>query len=266
MFNSFDGGNLLENGGFDGNLDEWTGTGTINRADGYPRLGCVALAAGQSIAQTESVNEDQLYTLHYFYRLAEGATLTAGYGSIAQTHTGAPLNTWQEGVLVFALDAGASEAVQFSAAGGAVSVDSVTLLGQGIPITRQGILSTVAARIEDLASDAGLSSTGVGDQPEGDYSHAIDEALRQVGAVNRWGDPDVTRLETGKVNDLVEAATTAMLQRLRARYALETDVSLGPRRENRSQIAGSIDQMLAGGAADRRVKVGNMRRAGGWER
>jgi len=214
----------------------------------------------------ESVSEDQIYTLHYFYRLETGATLTAGYGSITQTHTGAPLSAWREGVLVFAVDAASADAVAFSAAGGVAYVDTVTLIGRGLPLTRQGVLSIAAARIEDLATDAGLSSAASGDEPEGDYSHAIDEALRQVGAVNRWGDADVTRLTAAKANDVLEATVTAMLQRLRSRYALETDVSLGPRRESRSQIAASIDAMLSGSGADRRVKVGRLRRLNGWER
>ncbi len=265
MFDTLDG-NLLDNGGFDGNLDEWTGTGTIDRSQGYPRLGCVALAAGQNISQAETVNDDQLYTLHYFYRLASGASLTAAYGSISQTHSGSPLNSWREGALVFALDAVAGESVAFSASGGAAYIDAVTLLGRGLPLTRQRILAATSARISDLATDASLTDVAVGDQPEGDYTHAIDEALRQVGAVNRWGDPDVCRLDVAKVNDVIEAAVAAMLQRLRSRYALKTDVTLGPRRENFSQIAGSIDAMLAGGAADRRVKVGAMRRRNGWER
>ena len=258
--------NLLENGGFDGNLDEWAGTGSIARSLGYPRLGCVQLDAGESIGQAQSVNEDQLYTLHYFYRLASGATLTVSYGSVSQSHTGTPADAWREGVLVFALDAGASEDVQFDAAAAAAYVDTVTLLGHGLPISRQGILSIVAARIADLATDASLSSAAADDTPEGDYSYAIDEALRQAGAANRWGDVDVTLLSADKVNDAIEATVTAMLQRLRGKYALTTDVSLGPRRESRSQIADSIDRMLSGGAADRRIKVGRLQRMSGWER
>lgn len=256
----------IKNGGFDGSLTEWTGTGAINRSLGYPRPGCAALSAGQSIAQVVATSADNLHTLHYFYRLETGATLTAGYGAVTQAHTGAPLSSWREGVLSWSPSLSASDPVTFSVDGGAAQVDAVTLASGALPLTRQGILSVAAARIEDLAADAGLSSAASGDEPEGDYSHAIDEALRQVGAVNRWGDADVTRLTAAKANDVLEATVTAMLQRLRSRYALETDVSLGPRRESRSQIAASIDAMLSGSGADRRVKVGRLRRLNGWER
>ncbi|MFZ1755031.1 MAG: hypothetical protein WBO46_14980 [Caldilineaceae bacterium] len=258
--------NHLSNGGFDGNLDEWTGTGGINRSLGLPRLGCGELEAGETLSQSEGLSADTLYTLHYFYRLADGASLTAGYGSITQTHTGTPADAWQEGVLVFALDSGASDSVTFTASGATAYVDSVTLVAGGLPLTRQGILSVVSARIAALATDAGLSSTASGDLPEGDYTYAIDEALRQVGAVNRWGDPDVTALATAKANDVLEAAVTAMVQRLRSTYALKTDTSLGPRRESFSQIANSLDGMLSGSGADRRVKMGKLGHRHGWER
>ncbi len=247
--------NLLHNGAFDGGLDEWTGSGTIDRSLGYPRPACVRLADGQSIRQEASVGPDSLYTLHWFYRLGAGATLTVQYGSVTHVLDGVPVDAWREGVLYFALDESATQDVTFAAAGGTAYLDSVTLLAGGLPITRAHLAQHVAGRLADLATEAALSSTAAGDTPEGDYSAAIDEALRSLGAITRWGDADVTALHASKVNDAVDSATTAMLQRLRARYALQTDVTLGPRSESRSQIAGSIDAMLSGAGADRRVKV-----------
>lgn len=256
---------LLINGGYDGNLDEWDGDGTISRSLGYPRWGCVALAAGQAIRQDVGVGADQLYTLHFFYRLASGATLTAGYGDVTQTFTGTPATTWREGVLYFALDEGddTSEEVEFSAADAAAWVDSVTLLIGGLPISRADIATRTARAIADLASDASYSTTADATKgPEGDYSDAVDEALRQLGAVTRWGDPDVTRLSAAQINDVLEATKTAMLQKYRQTAALKTDVSLGPRRESQSQIAASIDKMLSGGGEDRRVKMGKLTHPG----
>lgn len=258
--------NLLENGHFDGNLDEWAGTGSINRALGYPRLGCVQLDAGESLSQAESLSADVLYTLHYFYRLADGATLTVSYGDVEQTHSGAPSDAWREGVLVFALDADGTDSVTFAASGGVVYVDGVTLVWGALPLTRAAVAEQVADRLSELASDASLSSTATGDKPEGDYTAAIDEALRAVGAVDGYGSPDVTQVLLSKTNDLVESAQMAVLQRLRSRYALKTDVSLGPRRESYSQIAKSIDEMLSGAGADRRVKMATMHRRNGWRR
>lgn len=257
--------NHLLNGEFAGNLKDWTATGAINRALGYPRLGCAQLDAGESVSQQVGIGADALYTLHYFYRLATGATLTAGYGSIVQMHTGTPVDAWREGVLLFALDTSENESVAFSASGAACYVDTVTLLGWSLPVTRGQLATMIAVSLRGLATDAALSATATGDKPEGDYSQAIDEALRSLGAVGLYGDPDVTRLTAQQINDAVESGRTSMLQLLRGDYALETDVSLGPRSEDRSQIAASIDEMLAGAGGDRRVSVGVLKHSA-WKR
>lgn len=242
--------NLLINGGFDGNLYKWTGAGTIDRVNGYPRAGCVSLAAGQSIAYAENVGlgENYPYTIHFFYQLATGATLTAQYGTVTQTFTGAPPSVWREGVMAFALDVGGNSPVTFSVSGGAALVDSVTLMTGQLPIRRAAIAAAVAARMTSLVTDANLSATASASGPEGDYTLAIDEALRSLGAVNQWADPDVTQVDQEEINGVIDAAQSALLVRLRATYSLETDVSLGPRRESRSQIATAIDGMLGGGS------------------
>lgn len=252
--------NLLSNGGFDGNLNYWTGTGTIDRTLGYPRAGCAALAAGESLeSDAVGLSENSLYTLHYFYRLASGATLTVGAGGVSQTHTGTPLSVWREGHLAFALDAGVSDGVTVSSAGGVAYVDSIALLLGGLPITRATLTSMISAQLRSLASDAGLLTIASDAGPNGDYSAALDEGLRVVGAVNRWGDPDVTALDAAQINAVVEAAKGSMIQALRADYALQTDVRLGPRQESRSQIAGSLDKMLSGGGASNRPTVARLR-------
>lgn len=251
--------NALINGDFSRGLYQWEGSGTISRSDGYPRLNCVQLAAGQSIRQAYGISDQILYTLHYFYKLATGATLTAGYGSVTQTHTGAPLDVWREGVLVFAVETGeGNDEVEFSASGGIVLVDTVTLIGEGLPKSRAEIAALVAGQIAAIATDKGFVTTPSASGPEGDYSAAIDEALRANAAMNRWGDPDVTLLLGSQVNQVIESAKIAMLQRARASYALETDVSLGPRSESRSQIAGSLDEMLAGAGGNRRISMGRL--------
>lgn len=240
--------NLLRNGDFSRGLYEWTGTGAISRALGFPRLNCAALDAGESLSQAQGISEQNLYTLHYFYQVATGATLTVGYGAYTNTHTGAPLSVWREGVLAFAVDMGeGNDSVSLSTSGGAAYVDTVTLLAGGLAQSRAGIATLVAARMAAIASDQSFSTTPSATGPEGDYTAAIDEALRAVGCMNSWGDPDVTLLVPAQINAVVESARSAMLQKARADYALQTDVTLGPRSESRSQIASSLDEILAGG-------------------
>jgi hypothetical protein len=160
-------------------------------------------------------------------------------------------------VLVFAPQ-DAQSGVSFAAAGGACLVDTATLLSGGLPISRAQIAAQLAASLAELVADAGLSSTPSSIGPEGDYTYAIDEALRQIGAVNVYGDADVTQLLASEVNDVLDAAQTALLRRLRSKYALETDVTLGPRSESRSQIAGSIDEMLSGGGSSMTIQFGKL--------
>jgi hypothetical protein len=258
--------NLLQNGDFSRGLYQWTGDGTITRSLGYPRVNAAQLATGQALSQQIGISEENLYTLHYFYRVGTGATLTVAYGDVSQEHTGAPLDVWREGVLQFAVEAGdGNGAVQISAAGGTAYVDTITLMPGGLPASRAEMAADVAGSLGALATDAGVSTTASASGPEGDYSAAIDEALRAAGAMNRWGDEDVTLLDASRVNDAIEAARASMLQRVRATYALQTDVSLGPRSESRSQIASSIDEMLAGAGGSRRMSMGRLDH-GDWRR
>ena len=258
--------NLLQNGDFSRGLYQWEGSGAISRSLGYPRVNCAQLDAGESLSQSIGISGEILYTLHYFYRLATSATLTVAYGDVSQEHTGAPLDVWREGVLVFSVENdGGNEEVTLSATGGTAYVDTIAMFGGGLPMSRAEIAGQVAARIAEFATDAGLSTTPSASGPEGDYSTAIDEALRAIGAMNRWGDIDVTLLTPAQVNNVIEGARAAMLQRLRAKYALDVDVTLGPRSESRSQIAGSLDEMLAGAGSDRRPKVARLYH-GEWRR
>lgn len=248
--------NLLDNGAFDEGLNDWTATGSILRSDGYPRVGCVQLDAGETVYQLQDLPADQLHTLHYFYKLTTGGTLTAAYGSgVTQAHVGGAQSVWREGVLAFALDANANENVQFSAAGAACYVDTVTMLVGGLPISRAEIASRAARRIAALATAQSLSTTASASGPEGDYSDAIDDALRKIGAVNHWGDPDVTCLPANKVSSAIDATVAAMLETLRITYSLESDVTLGPRSERRSQIAGMLGDLQGGGATASPVEV-----------
>lgn len=244
--------NILQNGGFEGNLYYWTGSGTIERALGYPRLGCAKLTAGQNVSQAVGLSENAPYGLHLFFRPDPGATLTIAYSDFSQGYNGSS-GLWNEATALFALSAGGNSSVTLSASGATVYVDSVTLLQGGLITTRAQLASMIASQLSTLASDAGLGRAPSAAGPDGDYSEAIDEALRAMGAVGAHGEPDVTALPLNKINDCVESGRVAMLQRLRAKYALKTDVSLGPRRESYSQIAQSIDGMVSGAGSNRRV-------------
>lgn len=258
--------NLLDNGNFD-NLTEWTTTGELIRDDGYYRNGSIKLDNSEYVRQQVSLSEDHLYSCHFFWKPTTGATLTVSYGSIEQTFSGV-VGQWQESVFQFALTAPGDDSIQFVAVDASVYVDAVTLV-DNLPLTRARIASQVARRLGDLATDAGISTVASATGVNGDYTDAIDEALRSVSSVDMYATPDVTRVTSSQVNDVMEAAYMAALQNIRASYALQTDVTLGPRRESRSQIAASIDAMLGsggGGGANKRIAISALNRSGGWER
>lgn len=261
--------NLLVNGHFDGSLLHWSG-GVMNRSLGYPRPGCAQIDDGEAIEyifQALPASPGQVYSLHFFYRRAAGCVLSVTLGNANLEFFG-PTDVWQEGVLVLGVDDEVAVAPAFAAATATGYVDGVTVVTGVLPLTRWALMLTVSHRLAALATDAGLNAAATGKGPEGDYTAAVEESLRQVGAVNEWGDPDITALAADQVNAAIEAALTAMMGQLANHYALETDVSLGPRSESRSQIAKMLTTLggAGAGAGDRSAKVGPLRRVGGWER
>lgn len=259
--------NLIHNGRFYGNLDDWDGTASINRSIGYPRNGCAQIDAGESITQDVGLTADALYTLHYMYRLASGAALTAGYGSTTQAHTGEQQNVWHEARLEFALDASANDNVTFSAAGGTVYIDAVSLRIGAIPATRGEAAAVVHRRLGTLATEKGLDTCADQNGPNGDYTDAIDEALRATGACGNYGEPDITRVQTSEVNTLLDAIYAAMLQHLQSSYALDSGRStwLGPRKEQSGDIVQNIAALIGGGGTGRGAQE-TLYRANGWNR
>lgn len=261
--------NLLVNGHFDGSLLHWSGGG-MNRSLGYPRPGCAQIDEGDSleyIYQAIGVSPGQVYTLHFFFRRPANAVLTASLGNASQEFAGAT-DAWQEGVLTLGVVEETTIAPAFLALNETGYVDGVTLAPGVLVLTRRALMLAVENRLAGLATDAGLAAAATTKGPEGDYTGAVEEALRQVGAVNEWGDPDITALAADQVNAAIEAALTAMMGQLANHYALETDVSLGPRSESRSQIAKMLTTLgsAGAGAGDRSAKIGPLRRVGGWER
>lgn len=265
--------NLIQNGRFYGNLDEWGGTATIDRSLGYPRNGCANLDDGGSITQDVGLSNDVLYSLHYFYRLTAGATLTAGYGSTTQELSGETVGVWHEGLLEFALDASENSTVSFAAAGGSIYVDAVTLRIGAIPTTRADIARVVSNRLGSLATDQSLERSSNQTGINGDYTDAIDEALRATGAIGNYGEPDVTKVGIDELNMIYDSTYAAMLQMLQSSYALSsgTQTWLGPRKETTGDIVENIGALLGGGsgssgAGGRIAQEALHRDSSGWRR
>lgn len=243
---------LQPNGGFDQGLYKWSG-GNLASDRGYYRAPSAHLGAGDTLtSEPIQVVANTVYTV-YFFAMFGGSNLkiTFSFGGVTQEFKGnaLPQNVWNEGARQFAFTVDSSTQFTAQVDAGEAWIDAITLGLGALPIARSDLANMVAARLRTLATSAGLSATASAAGPNGDYTLAIDDGLRAVGAVDANGDPSVVMLAPAQISDAVAAAYQSILIGLRADYALKTDVSLGPRTENLSQIATSLDKMLGGGAA-----------------
>jgi hypothetical protein len=138
-----------------------------------------------------------------------------------------------------------------------------------VAITRAEIAERIDDKLGRLASDRSLSTALSGALTEGDYTYAIDAALRGVNSIDpETGGVDIRYLDPGSVLTVIDVGVHEMLERLQMDYATETDVSLGPRRESLSQKAATIGAILGSGGASQgsgQVVQRNLRHSHGWE-
>lgn len=106
---------------------------------------------------------------------------------------------------------------------------------------RATLAQIVHRRLRGLATDAGLSFAAVGDQPEGDYTDAIDQALRSLGLIDpETGALDISLATTDQENALISSVTGELLTQLQLHYATLVDIKAGERDEKLSQIRAAI--------------------------
>lgn len=253
--------NHLDNGRFLHDLGNWTANGaSYSAGDGDEQYGVAVLnAAGGYIEQTFAVSYVRAYTLHTSVKPVSGtlsasqvvARIQDGAGNTVASLSleGATSNAWQENNDVLGLAPGTTYTLRITNNSAlSVRVDDVWLWA--VPITRADIASRADDKLGRLASERSLSTVSSGSLSEGDYTFAVDAALRAVGAVDAETDAvDIRWLEGGQVLTAIDVAVQEMLEQLRLDYASEVDVRLGPRQENFSQKAATIGAILGSGGA-----------------
>jgi hypothetical protein len=241
------------------NLDNWTASdATYSAGDGDEQYGVAVLAAGGYITQDFTVPYARSYTLQVAVKPV-GDVLTAGQmqavitdddsGSVvAVSLEGDTDGAWQVNTDVIGLAPGNTYTLKLlNNAAIPVRVDDVWLWF--VAITRAGIAAQVHARLGQLATDYSLSVTPAGALTEGSYTYAIDSALRAMGALNsETAEPDIRYLDPNAVLTCIDLVESEMLKRVQRSAVTETDVSLGPRRESRSQKAAMIGALVSGGS------------------
>lgn len=145
-------------------------------------------------------------------------------------------------------------------------------------LTRAGLAAIVHDRIQEIANTLGWSYTAseailleaggkllledgsvllqeLESQNEGDYTYAIDSALRDMELLDSDDAPDITEAEVEQYNTLVEVVERYMLQKAQRALALKVDLALGPRRQAFSQQAKAVGELSRAGGSRRVVAM-----------
>jgi len=260
--------NHLINGRFDNNgLTSWNASGaTYSPADGDDHYGLAVLSTGGDyIEQQFTLSRTRFYTIHVNFK-GVGAELTAGQATLTlvdndgnavltQNLTG-EADTWT----TLSFTAGLNQAESYTlritnvSASGDVYVDDVWIWF--LPESRSSIAARIEEKLGRLADDRNLSTTSSGTKTEGDFTYAIDAALRMVGSIDpQTGAPDIRWLDQESVQDALDYTEAEMLEQLLNDYSADVDLTIGPRKESYSQIAKSLGSRLGnkGGKGTGRV-------------
>lgn len=271
----------IQNGRFLQNLANWNASNaTYSAGDGDAHYGVAALSTGGGyIKQSFAVPYLRLYNLR-FYVKAVGSSLTAGQATLTITdnqgntvvtaNLAGTADTWTVNDFSYGLAPGANYIIRITnvSAAGQVKIDDLYLWF--VPKTRQELAQAVHTKLGRLATDRSYSTTASGSNTEGSYTAAVDTGLRTVGAIDdETGLPDVRYLDVGMIDACLDAIEDEMIERLQRDFALEVDITVGPRSEKLSQVAAALGKMGnsgGGGSGSGRVVTKRLiHRAGSYE-
>lgn len=252
--------NRLYNADFAQDLSQWTAAGGASfiASQGYRELGAAYLQSGDSIAQPFTVGIGRPYMVEVAVKSVSGTgslTLTittASEAATVYTSTIAVTASWVLNSTRVGLPWG-DYVLTLAYSNVAVYVDDVSIAF--VPATRAELATTVAARLGVLATAASMTTTLSGSNTEGDYTAAVDEGLRAVGAMDPAGRVDVRYLEPDSVTACQNEIEMAMLKTLHRYWVTKTDYQLGPRQEKLNQIQQAL-LALTGAAVGGRPPAG----------
>ena len=251
---------LLTNGRFLHDLDGWVPSGAVYVASaGDDHYGVVELeTGGDYITQSFSVPHIRRYQIHLAVKAVAGllettdaqVIITDGDGnSVLTTNLSGAQDTWTDNNISVGLGPGTTYTLKIinnTHDDGVLYVDDVWIYGT--VILRSEIATRLAGKLGAVARERDLSVAMDGALTEGDYTYAIDAGLRSLGALNpQTGLPDIRYIQdAGLIDDLIDISLDDMLERLVLDYAVEPDITVGPRTERRSQIANRLAKVRGG--------------------
>jgi hypothetical protein len=260
----------IYNGRFLHDLDNWTASDAAYSAgDGDDHYGVAVLETGGGyVEQDFTVPGYRSFTLHVDVK-AVGADLSAGEATITISdgdgntvttqNLSGTADTWTENTISLGLAEGTTYTIRITnvSAAGDVKIDDVWLWF--VAITRANIAAAAHRKMGRVATDRSYSTTSSGTQTEGDYTDAVDDALRTVGAIDpKTGEPDVRWLDPEQVKGAIDVTLQAMLERAAIDYGVEVDFTIGPHSERLSQKREALEKLAGmgdkgGGAGSQQV-------------
>jgi hypothetical protein len=254
--------NRLYSGDFARDLGDWSPQGdavhVVNQ--GYGELGAVSLPTpGSAVEQAFSIGLGRAYMVE----VAVCGAAADGELSLAIETAGGELV--YASTLLFSDSAWSFHAERVGLAWGdynirlacvaaACYVDDVSIAY--VEATRQELARKTASRLGALAETAGFSPGATQLSAEGDYTDAIDEGLRAIGALDPAGRPDVRYVEADSLSALLGAIELAMLNKLQRYWITKTTYQLGPRTEYMNQIQAALLALTGGAVGGRPASAG----------
>lgn len=253
--------NRLQNGDYARDLANWDvdGGAVFVAAQGNNELGALSLPApGSAVEQTFTIGVGRLYMLELAARAAsaQGQLELSILNNVGDTiYTATPLTSldWLHHALRIGLAWG-DYRLRLAYSDTACYVDDVSLAW--VVKTRAELAAAAADRLGVLASQAGFITGQTQYGTEGDYTDAIDEALRAVGAVDPADRPDVRYLDSDNLSGCLGAIELAMLNKLHRYWVTKTDYALGPRQEHLSQIQAALLALTGAAVGGRAASAG----------
>ena len=243
--------NRINNPGFAGNANNWTlgGNAAYIASQGNDELGAVSLPdAGSSISQEFTVTLSQAQMIDVWVKGAGNGNLSLNVvnsdGDTVYTNTLSVTTSWANALGERVGLPQGTYTLTLSYNDVACYVDDVSVAW--VIKFRTELATEAANLLGDLASsDAGYSTAPSGTDTEGDYTQAVDTALRAVGAVDTAGRPDVRELTEDNVDACIDEVQRYMLHRLHRYYARNaTDFTLEGRTEHYHQRVAAIENLL----------------------
>lgn len=240
--------NKIQDGDFTRrDLTHWTTVGGPSYVAnvGNDELGCAYLESGDSISQEIVINVGREYMVEVATKGASTGNLTLTIanqdGDTMYTTNITVVDYWTVWCQRIGLPWG-THTLKLAYNDVAVYVDDVSVAY--VIKTREELVDIVDERLGLLASNASLTRRGDDDETEGDYTHALDAALRTVGAVDPAGLPDVRYLDSNTLDQCLDELELNMLHRLHRYWSTKTDYTIGPRTERISQVNAAIERLI----------------------